>query len=234
MSFDDINIYSASAIAKSGGASFKDFFSIHDGFYECNEMSEFIQRFLPLDDELIRATFNIFQGRRRFVVQFLENALIDSSSKSHSDMNQVVKDWQDRAKSSIIESFMESCFPCLREKKEAWNKMRDIVILSLFSHDAILMKGDGVSQMVQYGFAQLDNIRHLADMNTLDENAITVRIAEPIPIFAFREYLNKHPNELEAQLYQNLNSVHYNAVCAGFLFEPCLTIHLAELFNGKI
>ncbi len=42
MSFDDINIYSASGIAKSGGITFKDFFSIHDGFYECNEMSEFI------------------------------------------------------------------------------------------------------------------------------------------------------------------------------------------------
>ncbi|RGB36940.1 hypothetical protein C1646_757533, partial [Rhizophagus diaphanus] len=45
----------------SGGITFKEFFSIHDGFYECNEMSEFIRRFLPLNDELIRATFNIFQ-----------------------------------------------------------------------------------------------------------------------------------------------------------------------------
>ena len=234
MNFEDIRIHTSSAIAKSGGATYKNFFSMHNGFYGYEEMKKFIRRFLPLDDKLIGATFKIFRGRRRFVVQFLEHALKDSSSTSQSNMDEIVKEWQDKARYFIIGTFMESCFPRLHEKKEAWNKMRDIVILSLFSHDAILMKGDGVSQMVQYGFAQLDNIRHLADINTLDENAITVRIAEPIPIFAFREYLNKHPNELEAQLYQNLNSVHYNAVCAGFLFEPCLTIHLAELFNGKI
>ncbi|GBB90669.1 hypothetical protein RclHR1_01770017 [Rhizophagus clarus] len=77
MSFDDIKNRTDSAIAKSGGATFKNFFSIHDGFDEYEEMKEFILRFLPLNDELIRATFNIFRGRRQFLVQFMESALLD-------------------------------------------------------------------------------------------------------------------------------------------------------------
>ncbi|GES88202.1 hypothetical protein GLOIN_2v1558481 [Rhizophagus clarus] len=148
-------------------------------------------------------------------------------------MNQVVKSWQDRAKSSIIESFMESCFPYLHEKKEAWNKIKDIVILSMFSHHTKLVRGSEVSEMVQYGFAQLCIFKHLADLNILQKDAITVQIAEPIPILASKEYIRKHPEEFETWLYRNLSSVHYNASCAGFLFEPCLTIPLAELFNAK-
>jgi hypothetical protein len=233
MSFDDINIYSASAIAKSGGITYKDFFSIHDGFYECNEMSKFIRRFLPLNDELIRATFNIFQGRRRFIVQFLENAILDKSSMSQTDVNKIVKNWQNKAIEFIIETFMKSCFPFLCKKKHAWDKVKDIAILSLFSHYTKLVRGSGVSEMVQYGFAQLCELKGLADLNTLKKDAITVRIAEPIPILAFREYIKENPDEFETQLYRNLCSVHYNASCAGFLFEPCLTIPLAELFNSK-
>lgn len=70
MSFDDIKNYTSSSIAKRNGPTFKDFFSIHDGFYEIFVMSEYIKRFLPLDDESMESTFNIFRGRRRFVVQF--------------------------------------------------------------------------------------------------------------------------------------------------------------------
>jgi hypothetical protein len=77
---EDIRVHTSSAIAKSGGATYKNFFSMHNGFYEYEEMKKFIRRFLPLDDKLIGATFKIFRGRRRFVVQFLEHALKDSSS----------------------------------------------------------------------------------------------------------------------------------------------------------
>jgi hypothetical protein len=89
-------------------------------------MSEFIQRFLPLDDELIRATFNIFQGRRRFVVQFLENALLDTSSMSQTNVNEIVKNWQCKAIEFIIGTFMKSCFPFLCKEKHAWDKVKDL------------------------------------------------------------------------------------------------------------
>ena len=125
---------------------------MHNGFYEYEDMKKFIRRFLPLDDKLIGATFKIFRGRRRFVVQFLEHALKDSSSTSQSNMDEIVKKWQNKARDFIIRTFMKLCFSHLHEKKEAWNKMQDIIILILFSHNIILMKGDGISQMVQYGF----------------------------------------------------------------------------------
>ncbi|GBC18275.2 hypothetical protein RIR_jg1746.t1 [Rhizophagus irregularis DAOM 181602=DAOM 197198] len=60
-----------------------------------------------------------------------------------------------------------------------------------------------------YGFAQLCIFKRLADLNTFEMDAITVRIVEPIPILTFKEYLKS------------------------FLFEPCLTIPLVELFNAK-
>lgn len=59
--------------------------------------------------------------------------------------------------------------------------------------------------MVQYEFAQLCNIKHLADLNTLEKDAITVRIAEPIPILAFREYLKSILMNFRPS--QNLNSL---------------------------
>ncbi|PKY49561.1 hypothetical protein RhiirA4_528036 [Rhizophagus irregularis] len=90
MSFDDIKNYTSSSIAKRNGPTFKDFFSIHDGFYEISVMSEYIKRFLPLDDESMESTFNIFRGRRRFVVQFLEESLLDNSSMSR-DANKSVE-----------------------------------------------------------------------------------------------------------------------------------------------
>ncbi|CAB4389777.1 unnamed protein product [Rhizophagus irregularis] len=64
-----------------------------------------------------------------------------------------------------------------------------------------------------------------------------MQIAETIPFLAFREYIEKDcrdRNELEKKLLQDLCSVHYNALSAGFLFEPYLTITLEKLFNGKI
>ncbi|CAB4412113.1 unnamed protein product [Rhizophagus irregularis] len=124
---------------------------------------------------------------------------------------------------------MESCFPRLHEKKEAWNKVLDIVILSMFSRDTKIIRGGGVLEMVQYGFAQLCSFKRLADLNTLQKDAITVQIAEPIPILAFREYIRRHPEVFETKV----GCLHYNASCAGFLFKPCLTIPLAELFNAK-
>ena len=64
-----------------------------------------------------------------------------------------------------------------------------------------------------------------------------MEIQETIPFLAFREYLEKDcrdRNELEKKLLQDMCSVHYNASCAGLLFEPYLTIALEELFNKKI
>ncbi|CAB4432240.1 unnamed protein product [Rhizophagus irregularis] len=104
MSFDDIKNYTSSSIAKRNGPTFKDFFSIHDGFYEISVMSEYIKRFLPLDDESMESTFNIFRGRRRFVVQFLEESLLDNSSMSR-DANKSVEVWQCNAKNFIILTF---------------------------------------------------------------------------------------------------------------------------------
>ncbi|CAB4480116.1 unnamed protein product [Rhizophagus irregularis] len=40
-----------------------------------------------------------------------------------------------------------------------------------------------------YGFAQLCSFKRLADLDTFEMNAITVRIVEPIPILTFKEYL---------------------------------------------
>ncbi|CAG8465308.1 16601_t:CDS:2 [Rhizophagus irregularis] len=42
-----------------------------------------------------------------------------------------------------------------------------------------------------YGFAQLCIFKRLADLNTFEMDAITVRIVEPIPILTFKEYLKK-------------------------------------------
>ncbi|CAG8474067.1 7135_t:CDS:10 [Funneliformis mosseae] len=114
MSFDDIKLN-----AESGGATFRNFFSIHDGFYE---------------------------------FQFLEHALLDTSSMSQNDVNKNVEIWQRNGFDFIITTFMKSCFPNLRKKKEAWNKVLNIMILSLFSHHTKLVKGDGIAEMVQYGF----------------------------------------------------------------------------------
>ncbi|GES79877.1 hypothetical protein GLOIN_2v1558481 [Rhizophagus clarus] len=233
MSFFDIENYTAPAIAKPGGATFKNFFSLHDGFYKCDEMRKFIRRFLPLDDKLIRTTFDIFRGRRRFTAQFLECVLLDDSSMSQSNINQIVKGWQDKAKNVLIDDLMALCLPRLREKREVWNKVRDIIILNMFSHCTQIVRGSGVSEMVQYGFAQLCSFENLLSLSRLKEDAITVRIAEPIPILAYREYLKKHPDEYETHLFQKLSSFHYNASCVGFLFESCCTILLAELFNAK-
>ncbi|CAB5180201.1 unnamed protein product [Rhizophagus irregularis] len=173
-------------------------------------------------------------------------------------MNQIVNNWQVRAKNSIIEYFMESCFPRLHEKKEAWNKVLDIVILSMFSRDTKIIRGGRVLEMVQYGFAQLCSFKRLADLNTLQKDAITVQIAEPVPILAFREYIRKHPEVFETKLkdgnsdlqplylldfwlrrptlfetwlYQNLSSVHYNASCAENIDKLNLLSYEATIRN---
>jgi hypothetical protein len=233
MGFADIDSCTDSAIGKPGGATFKDFVSLHDGFYKCAEMHKFIQRFLPLDDKLIGATFDIFRGRRRFTTQFLECALLDDSSMSQSNINKIVERWQDEAKKVLIGDLMKYCFPRLYEKKVVWDKVRDIVILNMFSHCIQIVRGSGVSEMVQYGFAQLCSFENLTSLSRLKEDVIKLQIAEPIPILAYREYLKKHPDEYETHLFQNISLFHYNASCVGFLFEPCCTIPLTELFNAK-
>ncbi|CAB4492430.1 unnamed protein product [Rhizophagus irregularis] len=135
-------------------------------------------------------------------------------------MNQIVNNWQVRAKNSIIEYFMESCFPRLHEKKEAWNKVLDIVILSMFSRDTKIIRGGRVLEMVQYGFAQLCSFKRLADLNTLQKDAITVQIAEPVPILAFREYIRKHPEVFETKVgcqnIDKLNLLSYEATIRNF------------------
>src|SRR5687768_14784150 len=100
----------------------------------------------------------------------MESALLDPSSKSYNNMNQVVKNWQDKVKNSIIDSLIKSYFFHLREKTEAWIKAKDIMILSIFSHRTKLARGSRVSEMVQYGFAQLCSFEHLAYLNTLKED----------------------------------------------------------------
>jgi hypothetical protein len=193
--------------------------------------------FLPLDDESMKSTFNIFQGRQRFLVQFLDESLLDTSSMS-CNVNENVEKWQCKAKDFIISTFKRDCFPKLRNKKEVWSKVIDIVTLSLFSTYAIIVRGKGVIEMLQYGFAQLCDFKGLASDQTIFENdCIEVQIAETIPFLAFREYLEKDccdRDELEKKLFQDLCSVHYNASMAGFLFEPYLTIALEKLFNEKI
>ncbi|CAG8442052.1 1443_t:CDS:10, partial [Funneliformis caledonium] len=214
MSFDDIKLHAASTIAKSGDATFRNFFSIYDGFYECNEMSKFIWRFLPLDNKLIKSTFNIFQDHQRFIVQFLEHALLDTSSMFQNDVNKNVEIWQRNAFNFIITTFIKSCFPNLRKKKEAWNKVLNIMILNLFSYHTKLVKGNGIAEIVQYEFAQLCSFKGLYDLNTFQMDVISVQIAELISILTFRDYMKKTPNEFKAKLLENLCSVHYNASCA--------------------
>ncbi|CAG8512436.1 14519_t:CDS:2, partial [Racocetra fulgida] len=167
MAFDDMKIYTTSAIAKSGGPTSENFFTINDGFYEFSEMKEFILRFLPLNDSQMTSTFNIFQGRRRFVVQFLEHAILETFSISHSNLDDV--------------------------KKVVWNKVRDVTIFSMFSRWTKYVRGDGVAEMVQYGFAQLDSIDDPENLTMFQKDAITVRIAEPLPILAFIEYVKENP-----------------------------------------
>ncbi|KAF0490588.1 hypothetical protein F8M41_021936 [Gigaspora margarita] len=185
----------------------------------------------------IVSTFNIFQGRRRFLVQFLEHAILNTSSKSHSNIDNAVRSWQDSAKKFIILTFKNTCFYFLLKKKVVWNKVRDITIISMFSRWSKHVRGDGVAEMVQYGFAQLDSIDGPTDLSIFEKDAITVRIAESFPILAFIEYVREKPKdlpgEIEKQFLQNLCSVFSNASCAGYLFEPYLTIPLAKLFNGK-
>ncbi|CAI2176756.1 2517_t:CDS:2 [Funneliformis geosporum] len=237
MSFEDIKNFTSSTIAKPNGPSFEDFFFIHDGFYENSEMSNYIQRFLPLNDESMKSIFNIFRGRRRFLVQFLDKSLLDTSSMSR-DVNENMEKWQRGAKDFIISTFKESCFPKLREDKEVWNKVMDIVTLSMFSNSAMVVRGGGVIEMVQYGFAQLCDFNGLvSDQDIFQKDVIEVQIAETIPFLAFREYIKEdchNRNEIEEKLLQNLCSIYYNASCAGFLFEPYLPIALEELFNEKI
>ncbi|CAB4426182.1 unnamed protein product [Rhizophagus irregularis] len=50
----------------------------------------------------------------------------------------------------------------LRKDKEVWNKVMDIVTLSMFSSSGIVVRGGGVIEMVQYGFARLCDYKHLA------------------------------------------------------------------------
>ncbi|RGB24707.1 hypothetical protein C1646_772698 [Rhizophagus diaphanus] len=119
MSFDDITNQNAFAVAKSCSVTFKNFFSIHDGFYKYDEMM------------------------------------------SQNNMNQIVNNWQARAKNSIIESFMESCFLCLCEKNEAWNKMLDIMILSIFSLDNKDKLFNAKSYKKHDLFANIENIDKL-------------------------------------------------------------------------
>jgi hypothetical protein len=238
MSFEDIKNYASSSIAKHHGPSFEDFFFVHDGFYENSEMSNYIQRFLPLNDESMQSIFNIFRGRRRFLVQFLNKSLLDTLSRSR-DVNENVERWQRDAKDFIISTFRRTCFPKLRENEKVWSKVMDIATLSMFSNSTIIVKGQGVIEMVQYGFAQLCDYKHLgvSDQSPFQEDVIEVQIQETIPILAFMEYVKKdcHDcNEIEVKLLQNLCKVHYNASCAGFLFEPYLTISLEEFFHEKI
>ncbi|CAG8655055.1 7622_t:CDS:2 [Funneliformis caledonium] len=140
MSFNDIKIHAASAIAKSGGSTFKNFFSIHDGFYKC--------------------------------IQLLEHALSNTSSISQSNVN---------------------------EKERSMEQIADIMIRSMLSHYTKLVKGDEGAEMVQYGFSQLCSFEHLEDLNALQMDAISIQIAELIPILVIREYIKKHPDEFEAQ-----------------------------------
>lgn len=108
----------------------------------------------------------------------------------------------------------------------------------MFSSSTMVVRGGGVIEMVQYGFAQLCDYKHLAsDQDMFNKDVIEVQIQETIPFLAFREYTEKDCHdreELERKLLQDICSVYYEASCAGFLFEPYLTIALEKLFDGKI
>ncbi|CAG8460474.1 29049_t:CDS:10 [Gigaspora margarita] len=155
MAFDDIKFYTQSAIAKSGGPTSDNFFTINDGFYELSH--------------------------QRFLVQFLEQAILNTSSKSHSNLDNA---------------------------KVVWNKVWDITIFSMFSRWSKHVRGDCVAEMVQYGFAQLDSIDGPTDLSIFENDGITIRIAGLLPILAFIEYVREKPKdlpgEIEKQLLQNL------------------------------
>ncbi|RIB19875.1 hypothetical protein C2G38_2244894 [Gigaspora rosea] len=51
--------------------------------------------------------------------------------------------------------------------------------LGMFSRWSKYVRGDGVDEVVQYGFAQLDRIGGPTDLAIFEKDAITVRIAEP-------------------------------------------------------
>lgn len=81
------------------------------------------------------------------------------------------------------------------------------------------LKGEGVIKIVQYGFSQLCDFKGLAfDQDIFQKDIIEMQIAETIPFFAFREYIESDRNELEKKLLQDLCSVHYNALSAGGFF----------------
>ncbi|GBC03374.1 hypothetical protein RclHR1_00510005 [Rhizophagus clarus] len=114
----------------------------------------------------------------------------------------------------------------------------DIATLNMFSNSTMVVRGGGVIEMVQYGFAQLCDYKHLAsDQDIFQKDVIEVQIQETIPFLAFMEYVEKDchdRNEVEEKLLQDLCKVHNNASCAGFLFEPYLTISLEKFFNETI
>ncbi|GES83135.1 hypothetical protein GLOIN_2v1737263 [Rhizophagus clarus] len=145
MSFEDIKNFASSSIAK------------------------------PSDDESMKSIFNIFWGRRRFLVQFLEKSLLSSMSR---DVNGNVEQWQDDAMDFIFSTFNEDCFSKLRDKKEVWDKVMDIVTPSMFSNSKKTVRGGGVIEMVQYGFAQLCDYKLLAsDRDIFQEDVIELYLS---------------------------------------------------------
>ncbi|PKY51944.1 hypothetical protein RhiirA4_546864 [Rhizophagus irregularis] len=78
--------------------------------------------------ELFCSTYGIY---------FSLNTEYDTSSMSR-DVNENVNKWQRDAKDFIISTFKESCFSKLRKDKEVWNKVMDIVTLSMFPSSRIV------------------------------------------------------------------------------------------------
>ncbi|GES97811.1 hypothetical protein GLOIN_2v1670961 [Rhizophagus clarus] len=84
----------------------------------------------------------------------------------------------------------------------------DIATLNMFSNSTMVVRGGGVIEMVQYGFAQLCDYKHLAsDQDIFQKDVIEVQIQETIPFLAFMEYVEKDchdRNEVEEKLLQDL------------------------------
>lgn len=231
---DDMQRDSASSVGASSGIRKSHFFTVSEGFNELSDMKEFVERFLgPLTYDQAASIFDYLQGRRRFVVRFLE-CVMENAGKHYSDLDVAIRYWRDGAVTVLIEQLAECLVPRIPKVPIVSQAVETAVINHhIFSEERTIQDEDA-ALAVEVGFAQLKKI----DKGQTGV-VVVAGLSEPLAVMAF--FRHKRIEGKEKSLGKSIGQMILKAMGEsawdsphlGNLFERYLVGPLSDLLHNR-
>lgn len=224
---NDLKNDSGSAIMKQS-ITLDCFMGITDGFYDLNDMKEFIEQFLGhLTDEQITRIFQYIRGRRRYTVGFLEFAVRKDQDYVPNDIDLAVNAWRDQASYNIVND-LANAIPRIIQDQTVWPVVEYAILRShVFSDPDFVLDSINAAFAVEVGFVQLHKINRSA-------SGIVVigGVSEPLAAIAYFKYAKKY-KPIAKKILETMGRETWDQKHLGKLFERYLLDPLTNMFDNK-